>query len=80
MYYVCPFSYTAFWLVGQLGSHNRFNNTTFISVGPPAYRPKLGYTRHLIEVFALSFCLFDIFIGKGASVIRLSQISSVFIY
>ena len=62
---------------------NRFNHvhTSWVAIVAPAGRPKSFRNRFVIEVFGGVFVLshfLDFFVGVGAFVIGLSQISSFF--
>ena len=66
---------------GKVGPVNQVNHS-WVAIVTPTDRPKSVRNRSVIEVFVaffvLSFCPFDIFVGVGAFVIGLSQISSFF--
>ena len=59
-----------------------FNHTSWVAVVNLTDRPKSVRNRCVIELFVaffmLTLCPFDIFVGVGAFVIDLSQISSFF--
>ena len=62
-------------------SVNRFNHTSWVAIVTPPDRPKSVRNRSVIEVngggvIMLSRCLLYLYVGVGAFVIRLSQISS----
>ena len=77
----CPFDYTA--VAGRFGP-KLVNHASWVAEVTPTDRPKSIHNRCVIELFVelfvLSFCPFDISAGKGAFVIGLSQISSLFSY
>ena len=75
----------SFWLHGccgewEGGSVNQVNNTSWVAVVTPTYRPKSVRDCCLIELFCGVVCVvtfpFDISVGVGAFVIGLGQISS----
>ena len=55
--YMCPFDYTAIAVVGRLGSVNRFNDTSWMSVVTLNDRPKSVRNRCVIEFFGGVFVL-----------------------
>ena len=61
---------------------NRFNHTSWVAIVTLTDRPKSVRNRCVIEVFGgvfvLSRCFLDFFVGVGAFVIGLSQISFFF--
>ena len=79
---MCPFDYTVVAGSGKVGPVNQVNHTSWVANVTPTDRPKSVRNRSVIELFValfvLSFCPFDIFVGVGAFVIGLSQISSFF--
>ena len=81
---MCPFDYTAVAGSGKVGPVNQVNHTSWVTVATPTYRPKSVRNRCVIELFValfvLSLCPFDVSVGVGTFVIRLSQISSFFLY
>ena len=79
---MCPIDYTAVARSGKVGPVHQVNHTSWVAVVTPTDRPKLVRNHSVIELFValfvLSLCPFDISVGVGAFVIRLSQISSFF--
>ena len=71
-------------LVGRLGSRNRFNNTSLVSVVTLTDRPKSVRDCCVIEVlggvFVFLLCFLERSVVIGTSVIGLSQITSFFSY
>ena len=65
-----------------IGPVIQVNHTSWVTVVTPTDRPKSVRNRCVIELFmalfVLSLCPFDISVGVGAFVIKLSQISSFF--
>ena len=71
-------------VVGRLGTVNRFNHTSWVTVVTPTDSLKSARNRCVIEVFGGVFvllsCYFEYSVVVGASVIGLSHISSFFSY
>ena len=76
---MCPFDYTAVAGSWKVVPVNHVNHTSWVAVVTPTDRPKSVCNRCLIDLFValfvLSLCPFVIFVGVGAFVIGLSQIS-----
>ena len=46
-----------------MGSNNRFNHTIWMAVDTPTDRPKSFFNHCVIELFVLSLCFLDFFVG-----------------
>ena len=56
-------------LVGRFGSRKPVNHTSWVAVCTPTDRPKSVYNSCVIkDVFVLSRCFFDFYVGEGALV------------
>ena len=68
---MCPFDYTALAGNGKVGPVNQINNTCWMAVVTPTYRPKSVRNRCVIEffvaLFVLTLCPFDISVVIGLS-------------
>ena len=74
--------YTAVAVSGKVGPVKPINHTSLVAAITQTDRPKSVRIRCVIKLFlalfVLSLCPFDISVGEGAFLIRLSQISSFF--